>query len=230
MVRHSFGIILAEYSLSFKSMNSRKSHSQNILETPVSTVTSGGHWFHATRNTIKEYVPGLLDKYNFEELIKKAVVWIDSADSLSLIIYFGLAFLVNPWIAAAIALAFHVFWYHKKSAFVNIVMTPILSFLNKDIFQLLVAALVLSYMGMSGMYTAVVLGIIFFFLFKVGLLRRGWDRLQNPKEKGNLPLNDRVLKMVLIRYAIYQNIPPKEVQKLDEHVQKAVLEFNKKKK
>lgn len=211
-------------------MNSRRSHSQNILETPVSTVTSGGHWFYATRETIKDYVPGLLDKYKFEDLIKKAVVWIDSADSLALMIYFGLAFLMNPWIAAAIVLVFHAVWYHKKSAFVNIVMTPLLSFFNMDFFQLLLAALILSYMGMSGMYTAVVLGIVFFFLFKVGLLRRGWDRLQGTKAKDKLPLNDRVLKMVLVRYSMYQNIPPKEVEKLDQHVQKAVLEFNKKRK
>ena len=210
-------------------MKSRRSHSQNILETPFSTVTSGGHWFHATRETIKEYVPGLLDKYNFETLIKKAVSWIDSADSLALILYFVLAFIVNPWIAAGIALGFHALWYHKKSAFVNIVMTPLLSFFNMDFFQLLLAALVLSYMGMSGMYTAVVLGIIFFFLFKVGLLRRGWDKLQDKKTDDKLPLNDRVLKMVLIRYSIYQNIPPKEVEKLDHHVQEAVLKFNKKK-
>lgn len=210
-------------------MKSRRSHSQNILETPVSTVTSGGHWFHATRETIKDYVPGLLDKYDFETLIKKAVTWIDSADSLALILYFILAFLVNPWIAAGIAFGFHAFWYHKKSAFVNIIMTPILSFFNRDFFQLLLAALVLSYMGMSGMYTAVVLGIIYFFLFKVGLLRRGWDKLQDKTSDEKLPLNDRVLKMVLIRYSIYQNMPPKEVEKLDKHVQDAVIKFNKKK-
>jgi hypothetical protein len=210
-------------------MKSRRSHSQNILETPVSTVTSGGHWFHATRETIKDYVPGLLDKYDFETLIKKAVTWIDSADSLALILYFILAFLVNPWIAAGIAFGFHAFWYHKKSAFVNIMMTPILSFFNRDFFQLLLAALVLSYMGMSGMYTAVVLGIIYFFLFKVGLLRRGWDKLQDKTSDEKLPLNDRVLKMVLIRYSIYQNMPPKEVEKLDKHVQDAVIKFNKKK-
>lgn len=211
-------------------MNNRKSHSQNILETPVSTVTSGGHWFHATRETVNDYVPGLLGKYNFETLIKKAVTWIESADSLSLIIYFVLAFLINPWLAAAIAFGFHAFWYHKKSAFVNIVMTPILSFFNHDMFQLLLAALVLSYMGMSGMYTAVVLGMIFFFLFKVGLLRRVWNKLNDKRSSSEkLPLNDRVLKMVLIRYSIYQNMPPKEIEKLDKHVQNAVLEFNRKK-
>lgn len=193
-------------------------------------MTSGGLWFHATRATVDEYVPGLLKEYKFEDLIKKAVVWIDSADSLAMILYFILAFIINPWIAAVIALGFHAFWYHKKSAFVNIMMTPMLSFFNLDFFQLLLAALVLSYMGMSGMYTAVIIGIIFFFLFKVGLLRRGWDKLQNRKSDEKLPLNDRVLKMVLVRYSIYQNIPPAEVEKLDNHVQKAVLEFNKKKK
>lgn len=211
-------------------MKNRKSHSQNILETPVSTVTSGGHWFHATRETIKDYVPGLLGKYDFETLIKNAVTWIESADSLALILYFVLAFLINPWIAAAIAFGFHAFWYHKKSAFVNIVMTPLLTFFNYDIFQLLMAAFVLSYMGMSGMYTAVVLGIVFFFLFKVGLLRMGWNKLEEKRSNNEeLPLNDRVLKMVLIRYSIYQNMPPKEVEKLDKHVQDAVLEFNRKK-
>lgn len=210
-------------------MSSRRSHSENILETPVSTVTSGGHWFHATRETIEDFVPGLLKEYKFEELIKKAVVWINSADSLAMILYFALVFIINPWIAAVIALVFHAFWYHKKSAFVNIVMTPLLSFFNMDFFQLLLAALILSYMGMSGMYTAVVIGIIFFFLFKVGLLRRGWDKLQERKTDDKLPLNDRVLKMVLIRYSIYKNMPPDEVKKLDQHVLKAVLEYNKKK-
>jgi len=210
-------------------MKSRRSHSQNILETPFPTVTSGGHWFHATRDTIKEFVPGLLDKYNFEKLIKKAVTWIDSADSLSLLLYFILAFVINPWIAAGISLGFHALWYHKKSAFVNILMTPVLWFFNLDFFQLLLAALVLSYMGMSGMYTAVVLGIIFFFLFKVGLLRRGWDKLQEKRSSDKLPLNDRVLKMVLIRYSMYQNIPPKEVELLDEHVHDTILKMKRKK-
>lgn len=208
-------------------MMNRNSHTVNILETPFSTVTNSGHWFHATRKTIKEYVPGLMKIYSFEELITKAVVWIESADSLSLILYFGLAFLINPWLAAGISLLVHYVWYHKKSAFVNLPLTPVLSFVNKDFFQLLLAAFVLSFMGISGMYTAVALGIIVFFLFKVGLLRRFWDKLASKQNDKGLPLNDRVLKMVLVRYSIYQNIPPKDVRQIDEHVQKAVIEFNK---
>lgn len=208
-------------------MMNRNNHSVNILETPYSTVTNSGHWFHATRETIKEYVPGLMTTYPFETLIDKAVTWIDSADSISMLLFFGFAFLINPWIACVFSLFFHYTWYHKKSAFVNLTLTPLLKLLNRDVLQLLVAAILLSFMGMEGMYTALGIGIALFFLFKIGLLRRLWDKLDKGSEGKKLPLNDRVLKMVLIRYSIYQNIPPKDVKKIDDHVQKAVIEYNK---
>ena len=211
-------------------MMNRKNHSVNILETPYSTVTNSGHWFHATRETIKDYVPGLMKVYPFESLIEKSVIWIDSADSVSMLLFFGLAFLINPWVAGAISLLFHYGWYHKKSAFVNLPLTPFLKLLNHDFLQLLIAAIVLSFMGMNGMYTSLVIGIVLFFLYKIGLLRRLWDKLDKNTTGKKLPLNDRVLKMVLVRYSIYQNIPPKDVKKIDDHVQKAVIEFNKPKK
>jgi hypothetical protein len=211
-------------------MTSKRSHSINILETPFSTVTSGGHWFHATRETIESFVPGLLKKHSFEDLISRAVAWIDSADSLAMLLFFVLAFTTNAWVAAAVALMFHWWWYHKKSAFVNIVFTPLLTILNKDFIQLVVAAVALSFMGITGMYLAVTFGIIYFFLFKVSLLRRLWDRMDARKsgsgDRKNLPLNDRVLKMVLVRYSLYENMPPHEVEKLERHIRQAVVDYN----
>lgn len=211
-------------------MKSKRSHSVNILETPYSTVTSGGHWFHATRSKIEEFVPGLLKKHSFEDLITKAVTWIDSADSLAMILYFILAFTTNVWVAATVSLVFHIWWYFSKSAFVNTVFTPLIKILNSELFQLLVAAVALSFMGIEGMYTALTIGIIYFFLYKIGLLRRLWDNLDSRRSGKKLPLNDRVLKMILIRYSMRENMPPVEVERLDRHVQQAVLEFNKKKK
>lgn len=193
-------------------------------------MTSGGHWFHATRETVEEYVPGLLKKYSFEDLISKAVTWIDSADSMAMLLYFLLAFVTDTWLAALIAFLFHYWWYHKKSAFVNIVLTPLVKVLNHDLLQILIAAVVLSYMGISGMYLAVTIGIIYFFLFKVSLLRRLWDKIDSGRTGDKLPLNDRVLKMVLIRYAVYEDMPPVEVEQLDNRIRQAVIEFNQKKK
>lgn len=207
-------------------MNTGQKHSLNILETPFSTVTSAGHWFHATHKTVEDYVPGLLKKYSYESLITKAVVWIDSADSLAMILYFILAYVTDAWIASLIAFLFHYLWYQYKSGFVNIVFTPILSFFNKDLFQIAIAAIALSFFGIWEMYTELAFGILFFFLFKVGLLRRLWDKLDKRSVKSGLPLNDRVLKMILVRYSLYENMPPVQVESLEKHVQKAVIDFN----
>lgn len=210
-------------------LNSKRTHTIEILETPFATVSSGGHWFHATRETVREYVPGLMKSYSFEELISRAVTWIDSADSLSMLLYFILIPFLNVWVAALIVLLFHYFWYHQKSAFVVIYFTPLLSLFNRDFFQLLAAAVALSFLGIYGMYAATGIGIIYFFLFKLGLLRRLWDRIDLRKNADYaLPLNDRVLKMILIRYSLYENVPPPEIERMDRQVQKAVIERNKK--
>jgi len=55
------------------------------------------------------------------------------------------------------------------------------------------------------------------------------SKLQEKRSSDKLPLNDRVLKMVLIRYSMYQNIPPKEVELLDEHVHDTILKMKRKK-
>ena len=213
-------------------MNKRSSHSLNILETPFSTVTSAGHWFHATRKTVEKFVPGLLKKHDYETLISKSVAWIDSADSLAMLLYFILAYTTDVWIAAVLAPLFHFLWYRNKSGFVNIAVTPVLSLLNKDLFQIAVAAVALSFMGINAMYTALIFGIVYFFLFKVGLLRRLWDRIDRRQTSGGngLPLNDRVLKMVLVRYALYENMPPPEIERLERHVEQEVIDFNTRKK
>lgn len=211
-------------------MFKKSSHKINILESPVSTISSAGHWFFATRETVNEYVPGILKKYTFESLIRKSIVWINSADSLAMFLYFALAYTIHPWLAAAIALVFHIWWYFSKSAFVSLPFTPVLNIINHEFVQLLVAGTVLSLMGINGMYLALGLGIVFFFLFKIGILRRLWDRLDKKRSGNRLPLNDRVLKMLLVRYSMKENIAPHEVQKLENHVQEAVIKFNSKKK
>jgi len=211
-------------------MFGKSSHKINILESPVSTISSAGHWFFATRKTVEQYVPGILKKHTFEELIRKSILWIDSSDSLAMLLYFALAFAIDPWIAAGITFLFHFWWYFNKSAFVSLSALPILKIVHNEFFQLLVAGILLSLMGMGGMYLALFFGIIFFFLFKIGLLRRFWDRFDKKKVKDKLPLNDRVLKMLLVRYSMKEDIAPEEVKRLEQHVQDAVIKFNTKKK
>lgn len=195
----------------------------NILETNLYTVTSGGHWFNATSQTVDEFVPGLLEKHSFDKLISKAVLWIDSTDSIALLLYFILVFTTDTILAAAVALLFHIWWYFYKSAFVNLLFMPVINILNKDFTQLLIAAVALSFLGINENYLGLLIGVIYLFLFKVGLLRLLLNKILQGKMKSGLPLNDKVFKMVLIRYAMYEDIAPPEVEKLDKHVQNAIM-------
>lgn len=195
----------------------------NILETNLYTVTSGGHWFNATSQTVDEFVPGLLEKHSFDKLISKAVLWIDSTDSIALLLYFLLVFTTDAIVAAVVTLLFHIWWYFNKSAFVNLLFMPVINILNKDFTQLLIAAVALSFLGINENYLGLLIGVIYLFLFKVGLLRLLLNKMQQGKVKNRLPLNDRVFKMVLIKYAIYEDIAPPEVEKIDKHVQNAII-------
>ena len=199
-------------------MKKRKSQSINILETPFSTVTSSGHWFQTTRSAVEKHMPGLLKFYSFEELILKTVAWIDSANSLAMLLYLGLAFIIDPWLATGISIFFHYIWHHYKSRFVNIRLTPVMSLINKDLFQLITAAVILSYLGISGMPLAAVLGMFCFFLFKVGLLRMLWERFQAKDTENQLMLNDMILKEILVRYSLYHNLSKKDITNIDKHV------------
>jgi len=204
-------------------------NSRHIFESGRSTVTSGGHLFNATSETVDQFVPGLLKIHPYEKLINTAVNWIESTDSISLYIYFVLVFNTGVVTATGVALLFHFFWFFKKSAFVNLPMTPILKVLNNEFALFVVSAVVLSALGIAGNYEGLFIGVVFFFLFKVGLLRRIMNYYATRFINGKLPLNDRVFKMVLIRYSLYENMPPPEVRELDEHVQDAVINRGKKK-
>lgn len=185
-------------------------------------MTRTGDWFHTTSEQVRNFVPGLLEKRSFEKLVEEALAWVRSADSLSLTILFTLLFLIHPAIAAGIALAFHWLWYRYKSAFVTVYVGKVLKVLNSDGYLLIIALIALSILGLQAEYLATVLGFVFFFLMKLGLLKRLWDRLYNRSGDG-IPLNDRVFKMLLIKYAMFDNVPPAQVQSMEEKIKELAL-------
>lgn len=199
-------------------MDKKKTHSVQILETPFSTVSNRGHWFYTTRAAVERHLPGLLNFCTFEKLISRSIVWIDSANSLAMLLFLGLVFLIKPWPAIAISILFHFLWYHYHHLFARIGWTPILTVINHDLFQLAVAVPVLSYLGMTGNYLATLLGLVSFFLFKVGLLRMLWDRIPSIGSKRKLPLNDKTLRVILTQYASRHNISQKHITKIDQQI------------
>ncbi len=185
-----------------------------FLETQLGIVTRTGDWFHTNANQIEEFVPGLLDKRPLDKLVEEAIAWVRSADSLSLTILLVLLLVVHPILAAVIAVAFHFFWYRSKSAFVTIFLGKVLKLMNTDGYLLITSLVIISALGMNGQYLAVGVGLVFFFLMKLGLLKSLWDKLDKGVDK-KLSLNDRVFKMILIKYGMYYNLAPKEVEQME---------------
>lgn len=198
-------------------MKNRKSRANNLfLETPLGIVTRTGDWFHITSDQIENFVPGLLDKRSLDQLVEEAVAWVRSADSLALTILLVLLLFIHPVLAAVIAITFHFFWYRSKSAFVTIYLGKILKLLNSDGYLLMTSLVIISAVGMNGQYIAAGIGLVFFFLMKLGLLKQLWDKIDKNNVTKKLSLNDRVFKMILVKYGLYYNIPPTEVQQMED--------------
>lgn len=204
-------------------MNRFNSQRQNLfLETKLGIVTRTGDWFHTTSKHIKEFVPGLLEKRSLDLLVEEAIAWVRSADSLSLTLLLVLLLFIHPIFAAVIAIAFHFFWYRFKSGFVTIYLGKLLKFMNKDGYLLMTSLVIISLLGIDGQYLAAGTGLVFFFLMKLGLLKRLWDTIDKDSEN-HLTLNDRVFKMILVRYAMFYNMAPAEVQTMEERFKELAI-------
>lgn len=200
---------------------------QLFMETQLGLVTRTGEWFHTTTEDIKEFVPGLLKAVPLKVLIKDAHAWVRSADSLSLTLLLGMLFYLNPFLAALATLAFHWLWYNYKSAVANRWFGKLFSMMNTDGYQLIIALVSLSLFGMWGKYLALGIGIGFFFIFRLGLLNKLWNKLT---ANDSITLNDRMLKMLIVKYAMYENVAPAAVQGMEEKFKQTALNIKNKRK
>jgi hypothetical protein len=196
-------------------MNNYSRQNNLFLETKLGIVTRTGDWFHTTSEQIEEFVPGLLDERPLDKLVEEAIAWVRSADSLALTILLVLLLFIHPILAATIAIAFHFFWYRSKSAFVTIYLGKLLKLMNKDGYLLITSLVIISLVGMDGQYLAAGVGLLFFFLMKLGLLKRLWDKIDEGVDK-KLPLNDRVFKMILVKYGMHYNLSPSRVEQMED--------------
>src|SRR5699024_7716329 len=153
-----------------------------------------------------------------DQLVKEAIAWVRSADSLALTLLLVLLLFIPPVLAAVITVAFHFFWYRLKSGFVSTYVGRLLTFMNTDGYLLIVSLVIISYIGMQGNYLGAVLALVFFFLMKLGLLKHLWDKIDADNKSG-LSLNDRVFKMVVVKNARNYNIKHKEGTKMEAHIE-----------
>lgn len=181
----------------------------DFVESPAGIFTTAGHWFHITRDQIEHYAPGLINVFSMNVLLKDAEEWVVSSDNVSLVVFLVSSLFINCIFAGIIALVFFPFWHYNKSAFVSYSSTKAIKLVNLEMVLVLLAVLMISLKGIHGAYVQVVLGFLFFFLFKFGWVRSLFDKWKGDELKG-IPLNDRIMRMVIIKYSLHEGIDLKE--------------------
>jgi len=197
-----------------------------FISTSLGIVTAENIWFHTTEKAIDNYARGLLDHQPIEELIGNAVNWVKSSSNLSLLICLVLSLYVTPLQLIFGTSIFFVIWYYLRSALVAPSFNWLVKLINVDALLIGLSLLVLSYLGIVGKYANLGIGLMFYLLFKLGLLRRGADYLYHKLNHSGISLNDRILKMLLVKYAIKHNLEVEDARQYKETVMKL---FRKKK-
>ena len=192
------------------------------LETPRGLFTSAGNWFHITSKTLESYAPGLLEKRPLGWLVARAEVWIRSTDSLGIVLFMVLLYIYGWLLASLFTMLFASMWHINKSSFVTVSLTSVLRFIDREFVLVAISVAALSWMGITERYGDVFMGIVVFCVLKFGWFRWLVEWLYTKLERGQLLLNDRVLKMLIVQYALRDDIHIREVNDMEREILKLV--------
>jgi hypothetical protein len=202
---------------------SQKTPDFPYLNTPNGIVTPRGHVFRTTEELLDEYAGELFKKYSKGDMLKKASAWIESTDGAGIILMLIFLLWLPPLPAAAASLLTAWVWHKSRSMLAGPGLTGFVKVIGNDFMQLLVALAPLSWFGMQGMYTHLAAGFLLFFLFKFGWFRMlvGKISTEGTKRPGT-GLNDRILNMLITRFAIREGITLKNIEKMEQDLAEAV--------
>ncbi len=197
---------------------------QQFIDTPAGMFTTSGNWFHISSDGLKKYAPGLFEVKSVGEIIRDTEAWIRSSDSLAILLFFVLLLTTNLSTAGLVSLIFLPLWHLNKSALVSPAASTLIRVLDKEFVVVLVAVVALSLLGINEAYYELIVGFLFFFLFKFGWYRKGIDRVYPKFKSGGLTLNDRLLRMLVLKYALAEGANVKEVEKMEHDFLKLIRE------
>lgn len=186
------------------------------VDTPNGLFTAAGFWYRTRPDAIESLVPGLLKLEPLDDLLRQAERWIRSAEGLALWVFLTALILQGVFVAAAVSILVYVVWYFVRSAIAGPLLQPLVNVLTQDVMVLLATVGIISYVGHSGRTADALIGLGWFFTYRFGWLRLLLDRWHDATRP--LPMNDRILRMLLFRHAIRNGITPKPVQTMKDDI------------
>ena len=182
-------------------MSLLNSTASDFVETPAGIFTRNGNWYFMTTELIKKLSPEVLSHKPLDEIVKDSEIWVRSSDSISVWTFILLIHLIPESLAFFTAIGVLYLWHLGKSALISRHLTVVVQFLSSETVILVVAVASISYLGVSELYSEMFLSLLFFLVLRFGWLRMLFDRFYQQRT-GSMTLNDRVMKMVIVKTAI----------------------------
>lgn len=192
----------------------------HTIDTPNGIFTASGHWFRTRTSHIEALVPGLAAIEPLDGIVKQAEQWIRSTESLSLWLFLALLTFTGVHVAAVASIVFYLFWYFQRSGFASPALGGFVRAATADLPILLAAVAVVSWVGNAGRTADALIGLGWVFVFRFGWLRMLLDRWHDASRP--LPMNDRILRMLLLRHAIRNGITPPILSSMTQDLNAAI--------
>ncbi|MCC5933628.1 MAG: hypothetical protein LAT75_03630 [Candidatus Cyclonatronum sp.] len=201
------------------------------LDSPAGMLTPKGYLFGTREAELKTYAPELLEQAPAGEWLRKASRWIESTDAIGVWVSLILLALLPPTWAVPVALGLIVLWHRSRSALAGPAADAPLGVLSNEIVLFLAGVAFLSWFGISGEAGKVAYGLLLFLTSKFGWNRLLLNRIFEGDVYGNanpaaeLPKagsNDRILNMLLVRFALKQGVTLASVETMERDLMQAM--------
>lgn len=182
-------------------MSLLNSTASDFVETPAGIFTKNGNWYYMTSELIRKLSPEVLSNKSLDDIVKESETWVRSSDSVAVWVFILLMHLVPVSLAFFTAIGVLYLWHLGKSALVSKPLTLVVQFLSTESVVLIAAVASISFLGVSGLYADLFFSLLFFLVLRFGWLRKLFDTFYQRKSD-SMTLNDRVMKMVVVKTAI----------------------------
>lgn len=195
---------------------------EGFVELPSGIFTSAGIWFHTSENLLREFANEVIDRVGIDKILKEAAVWAKSPETVCSVSLIGLLFVTDPASAVALALVIYVLWFVWTPLLVLPGFTTAISFFSSSLLQGALFIVGLSLLGRDGQLLAVGAGLSGFILIRWGVLRRLVAGLSRERQ-GVLPREDRILRSLLVRYAVSMGITLTSLEPFENRIREIWL-------
>jgi len=203
-------------------MNRIKSQKETagFVELPTGIFTADGIWFHTTEAALREFADEVVERVGVGRLVLDAGTWLRSADAAGAVALALLLLALSAPVALMATLLIYLFWDSFAPAFVFISVIRLFKVFSAAAFQGVLYVVVISWLGMGGEYLAVVVGLAGFILLRWGLMRKAVGMLSRSKAavETNLPPQDRILRTLVLRYAVSMRITVPSTQEFERRI------------